>query len=316
MNRVHWAIGIGLCLSSTHRAAAGGTSVYDFTINSNLSGLDASIGVGASTAGTLIGNFDATNNPTGTRTKPGLFGSFGSDENLPVQTSLNFGLVGEPNTNTSGAFRMEFDFGAGLMSMSDYSSNLLASGPESLTAEVTLMTETFRTRNPTFLYLGGFPITIPFGQLSLNSLTATQVGIGPGTLTPIDATHYTFNVVPIVSIAGSVDILGQAFDLPPTPLPLLLSGTLELAGDDAVITSVQPIEIMNSTPLDVAIPQTPLPLPTLDPDNPANVLLDLVLSEISSEMTGTLTTIANGHLVPEPGAISLLIAGIALRRRR
>jgi len=58
MNRVHWAIGIGLCLSSTHRAAAGGTSVYDFTINSNLSGLDASIGVGASTAGTLIGNFD------------------------------------------------------------------------------------------------------------------------------------------------------------------------------------------------------------------------------------------------------------------
>lgn len=317
MNRAYRTCGIGLCLLGVSAAVAGGTSLYDFTINPNLSGLDADINVGVSTAGTLIGNYDEVNNPTGTRTKPGLFGPFGPTENVPVETSLDLALVGSPNTRTSGAFRMEFDFNAGLIAMSDYSTDFLASGAESLTAEITLMTETFRTRNPTFLYLGGFPITIPVGQITLNSLTATQIGIGPGTLTPIDATHFSFSVVPIVSIAGSVDVLGQTLDLPATPIPLLLSGELEVAGDTALITSVQPLEIINSTPLDQALPQIPLPLPTLDPDNPANVLLDLILSEVGAELTGTLTTVANGRLVPEPASLALLLAGAAfvLRRR-
>lgn len=316
MFRVYRTCGVGLCLLTASAAHAGGTSLYDFTINQNLSGLNADINVGVSTAGTLIGNYDEVNNPTGTRTKPGLFGPFGPTENLPVETSLDVALVGSPNTRTSGAFRMEFDFNAGLLAMSDYSTNLLASGAESLTAEITLMTETFRTRNPTFLYLGGFPITIPIGQFTLNSLTATQVGVGPGTLTPIDATHFSFSVVPIVSIAGSVDVLGQTFDLPATPIPLLLSGELEVAGETALITSVQPLEIINSTPLDQALPQIPLPLPTLDPDNPANVLLDLILSEVGAELTGTLTTVANGRLVPEPASLALLLAGAAVVLRR
>lgn len=316
MRRVYGTCGIVLGLLGGSVAGAGGTRVYDFTIDSAQSGLDADISVGVSTGGTLIGNYDVTNNPTGTRTKPGLLGPFGPEENLPVQTSLEVGLVGSPGTHASGAFRMAFDFDSNLVAMTDFASDLLASGPESLTAELTLANETFRTRNPTFLYLGGFPITIPVGQIALNSLTATQVGAGPGTLTPIDADHFTFTVLPIVSIGGSVDVLGQTFDLPATPIPLLLSGTLELNGDAALITSVQPLEIANTTPLDAALPQTPLAIPTLDPDSPANVLLDLVLSEISAELNGTLTTTANGQLVPEPSALALLAAGVLLVARR
>lgn len=298
--------------------APGGSIEYDFQIQPAQSGLNADINVGFGTAGTLVGNWDPTANPTGTRTKPGLFGSFGDDENVPVPIGLDAALSGSPHTTAGGGFRLGFDFAAGLFSMSGYSGDLLQSGPESLSAELTLQTETFRTRNPTFFYLGGIPITLPFGQITLNSLTAAQVGAAPGILTPIDADRYSFIVAPLVELSGSIDIFGQSFDLPATPTPLPLQGEIVFAGDTATLTSVQPLDLSSTTPLDLALPQTPLALPTLDPDSPANVLLDLAADELSASIAGTLSTVAFGEIVPEPATLAalLLLAGAAARTAR
>jgi hypothetical protein len=296
--------------------APGGTVEYDFHILPGQSGLNADISVGFGTAGTLIGNWDPTANPTGTRTKPGLFGPFGDDENVPVPVSLDAALSGSPNTTAGGGFRLGFDLAAGLLSMSGYSGDLLKSGPESLTAELTLQTDTFRTRNPTFFYLGGIPITLPFGQITLNSLTASQVGSAPGVLTPIEANRYAFVVAPLIELSGSIDAFGQSFDLPATPTSLPLQGEIVFSGDTATLTSVQPLDLSNTTPLDLTLPQTPLALPTFDPDSPANVLLDLAADELSASIAGTLSTVAFGEVVPEPATLTMLfLLGVLAARR-
>lgn len=310
---------VSISVSTLAVPTFGGSLQYAFQIQPNESGLQANIDVGFATAGTLVGNWNAESNPTGTRTKPGLLGPFGDTENVPVSMTLDAGLVGSPNTRAGGGFGATFDLNNGLMSLSGLSSDLLKSGPESLTAELTLETETFRTRNPTFLYLGGIPITVPVGQVTLSALSAVQVGdAAPGLLTPIAADRYSFVVAPLVQLTGSAEVLGQVFDLPATPLPLPLQGEVVFAGDTALLTAIQPIDFQNTTPVDLTLPETPLALPTFDPNNPANVLLNLALSEISASLAGTLTLSATGEIVPEPGSAGLLLMSVlilAARRR-
>ncbi|MFO0839989.1 MAG: hypothetical protein U1D55_15890 [Phycisphaerae bacterium] len=287
---------------------------YSFTLNSAASGLNGTISTTVSTTGTLIGDYDATNNPAGTRTKPGLFGSFGATENLPVNVSLGGNVGGQQTTSSAGTFQLALDAAAGTVSISDYSVDLLHSGPFDLPLSVTLQTESFRTRSPDFLYLGGIPITLPLGNASITSLSAAQVAGAslPGTLTKIGPNRYSFTVTPIVLITASVDVLGNPLSVPGAPLPLPLSGEILLSGNTATLTSVQPIDLTNSAAPGVALPQFPLALPTLS--TPANVLMNLTLDSISGGIQGTLNTQALGTLIPEPGMFTLAIATIAAMR--
>ena len=78
---------------------------YRFTYLPTQSGLNATLSATVSTSGTMIGNYDAAANPTGTRTKPGIFGSFGSTENLPVAVQdLSVAAEGQVATQTVGSF--------------------------------------------------------------------------------------------------------------------------------------------------------------------------------------------------------------------
>lgn len=299
-----------------------GTVPYDFTLKPAQSGLNAGVGVSFHTAGTLIGNYHATDNPTGTRTKPGLFGSFGSTENLPVEiTTFDVGINGNPNSQTGGAFSLAIDADLGVVNLSNLALNFLQSGPAVLNATVSIETESFRTRNPTSTYPGGIPITLPIGQLTLTSLTAMQVGGAvPGVITPIGPGTYQIVMAPLVEIAGEVDVLGTPMMLPPTIAPLPLAGTLVLSGDDALLTALQPIDFAQSLDPNLALPETPLELPTiLPPGNVANVLLNLMLESVTATIDGELSLTANGVRVPEPSAAAcaalLLLAG-ALRRGR
>lgn len=298
--------------------ASAGVALYDFTIKSARSGLDASIEVSADTVGTLIGNYDPDGNPTGTRTKPGLFGPFGDTENLPVGVSLGASLAGTPRTQSAGGFQLTVDPGAGILNMSKFTADFLHSGPEALGAEISLLTETFRTRNPTFLYLGGIPITIPIGEVVLSSLSATQIGaFAPGTLTPLSGGRYAFVAAPLVGLTGTIDILGTELELPVTPVPLVLTGEIAFDGDAAHLTSVQPLDLGASVDPMVALPQIPLDLPTLNPSAPAHVLLDLALESIGVSLVGELRTEANGILVPEPATFVLTaVLGMLYFRRR
>jgi hypothetical protein len=311
------------CLPLFVLAMSAGAQVagpYDFTVNTAASGLNAQLDLRANTAGTLIGDYSAEN-PTGTRTKPGLFGTFGDTENLPVGVQLSPALGGPIATAPTGAFSLDIDPDALTLGIRNYAVDFIGlAGSVDLPLTITLTTENFRTRNPSSTYPGGIPVTLPFGEASLTRFSATQVGTGGGTLTPTGPGTFDFVAIPIVQFDLTFSILGNEFTLPLVPAPFPLAGSLAFSGDSASLLSVIPIEFEDGIDLEEALPEFPLALPTvLPPGGTANVILALMLSRISAEMNGQLTTAADGLLVPAPGfaALSVVaVVGLARRRRR
>src|SRR5262245_28196743 len=185
-------------LSVAGIASAGPVLPYEFQVATDLSGLNADISLTAATDGTLIGNWDPVNNPTGTRTKPGLFGPFGPDENVPVPLSLGGTIGGPAQTSSSGSFGLAVDLVNNAVILTNYLMNFLNSGPLDLPASVTLDFDSFRTRNPTSI-VPGIPVTLPIGAATVSKFSVMQVGPGvSGLLTPTGPNTYTFVTAPLV----------------------------------------------------------------------------------------------------------------------
>jgi hypothetical protein len=291
---------------------------YQFVVKPQQSGLDADLTAGIETSGTLIGNYNIDTNPTGTRTKPGLFGSFGETENLPVNTLLSLGVDEVLSTSSAGSFGFSFNEAAGVASFDGFAVDFLSGGSLNVPIGVTIQYDSFRSRSPSSSYPGGFPITLPIGQASLTSFRVMQVGGSAGTITRTGASTLDFAVGVLVQYDLTLSVLGQEFTLPTAPLPFGLSGTITTNGSAAQITTLTPVLFDQTLPLNQTLPQIPLSLPTvLPPGATADVLLDLTLSEVSLGLDGNASTVANGQIVPAPGAWAAVLAGmIASRRRR
>jgi hypothetical protein len=287
-----------MCATATAPAAT-----YDMTIRTNASGLSATLNLTANTAGTLIGDWDPNTNPAGTRTKPGAFGSFGDTENVPVDVTLDSVFGGPIDTAPSGSFQLALNPALGTLEVLGFSSDLLGGESVALGLSVTLETATFRTRNPTSLFPGGVPITIPLGDATLLQLTATQGAVpGAGTLTETGPGQYDFAAAVPVELQSSLDFFGNPLAPPPTPALLALAGQIVVSGDSASLVSSQPLAFAQSQDPNTALPEMPLALPTvLPPGSTANVLLHLVLQTVNSSVTGTNALAASGALLARPG---------------
>jgi hypothetical protein len=297
----------GLCAASAANA-----QLYDFTINPTSSGLAGPLSFEAQTSGTLIGNHDAATNPAGTRTKPGLFGPFGDTENIAVPASLDIGLAGAINTSTAGTLRLDLDPGTGTLTMTNFAADFLSGGSINLPITLGLLFESFRTRSPSSSYIGGLPINLPIGSASLTQLTATQVGSGAGVLTPTGPSTYDFSLAAVMLLAGEFSALDESFQLPGQAAPIAFAGTIVLDGATAVLTSLTPLVFDTGVQPGLALPQFPLPLPTLlPPGGTANLLLDLTLTDIGISFDGSSKFTATGVVVPVPGAGLLLLTGLA-----
>jgi hypothetical protein len=302
---------LGLCAASPATA-----QLYEFTINPASSRLAGPLSLAAQTTGMLIGDYDAAANPAGTRTKPGLFGTFGATENIPVPASLGIEVSGPIDTRTAGALRLDLDPGAGTVTMTDFGANFLHGGAVNIPVTVGLLFDSFRTRNPSSTYVGGFPLNLPIGEASLTQLAAGQVGSGAGVLTPSSANTYDFSLAAVMLITAEFSVLDNNFQAPGVPTPIGLTGSIVLNGATATLTSFAPVVLTTSTEPGVELPQFPLGLPTvLPPGATANLLLDLTLTKVGLSFDGTSTLNATGVVVPAPGAGVLLLTGLALLGR-
>ena len=310
------AASLTACIPTLLHAQSG---LWNFSLDTTQSGLNATLDNSTSTAGTLIGVYDPTTNPTGTRTKPGIniFQPFGATENLPVNITLGANLSGNVDSDAAGSFGLDINTATNSVTMSGLTLNLLSDGPASVPVTIALGSPGFRTRNPSFLYPPG-NITIPIGSASLVALAANQASPAVGTLTSTGLNTYDFSILTLVNLDIGFDLLGNPFALPgAVAIPLLFSGSLSFNGTSATLLSVQPLDFMQSAQPALTLPEFELPLPTLNPATPANVKLNLALSDIMLGIDGTLTTRANGSLIPAPTSLlALLSAGLLSSRRR
>ncbi|VAX39189.1 hypothetical protein MNBD_PLANCTO03-2044 [hydrothermal vent metagenome] len=281
-------------------ASVAHAQTYTFAIDPTLSGLTATMGFDIDTAGTLIGDWNPDTNPAGTRTKPGLWGSFGSTENLPAAVEMGIAILGDLDTQTAGSFAVAIDLELGLITIDSFVADLVAGGPAVLPATLSLSPESFRTRQPESVYIG-IPIDIPIGELALTSLTLTQTATAPGTLVEIEEGRYSFAVLGAAEMAGTYELLGTPTDIPPTPTVLAITGEIVLAGETATITSVQLFDQSDVQNPGEPIPEFPMEIPTiLPPGEIASLLMNLVLEQVATTFIGDLTLTADGSLLACP----------------
>ncbi|MFN0128811.1 MAG: hypothetical protein ACKV19_19240 [Verrucomicrobiales bacterium] len=296
-------------------------ATFAFSLTPEGTRLTGNIGITAAATGSLLGDYESETNPSGTRTKPGLFGSFGSTENVAVPVDLIPGLNGPVNSVPGGAFQLQLNAEAGTVVLSGLTLDLLPGGPLTIPSTVTLEYNTFRTRSPSSLFIGGFPLSVPLGENQLTALAAAQIGSAAGEATPAGINLWDFSISTLLLISGSFEGLLGAAPLPPIPVPYTLNGQIRVDGDgeSAHVTASSGFDFSNSTDLGLDLPALPFGLPTLlPPGGTAIVVLDLSLSSLSAELSSTLSIAAPGRVIPEPGA-ALVACGLfwtSLRRRR
>lgn len=278
-------------------AAAADAQVFDCTINSAASGINGTFTVNVAMPGTLIGNWDAATNAGGTRTKTGLFGTFGATENLPVNISLSGGVNNSAiNTNPAGGFTLLLDLDGQVAIISEYAVNLIASGPLVIPFTTLFTTEAFRTRVPTSTYIAG-SINVPIGNANVSVFRTVQTGGGTGTLVETGPNTYTFAVPVELDLIYEAELLGSPLSSPGgSPTVAVIAGSVTLQPDGtALISTSQDIGSSVTQSPNQALPAVPFALPTiLPPGSTANVLLNLTLQTLSTTTTGTQSLVIVG----------------------
>ncbi len=272
----------------------------EFSIDTKTSSasIDASTSVDAS--GFLIGDYDAKTNPEGTQTRPGLFGGSG---NQPIDTLTVLESSTSLDAMPSGGMSISLDTLNGVGSIDGFSIDLLNGDEASTSLSVTIGFDTFRTFSPSFLYLGGIPITLPLGEVgNISSATLSQTGEALIVLAPADLPE-AFEVSGVIPASLSMVVSfalpgGEPTAFPIEDLPVLvpISGQLEVFGNgNASLTlSATPEPIMNTIPIEgVDLPGIPFELPTLGADT-AGVLFTLSPQSIAFDASIALTINANG----------------------
>jgi hypothetical protein len=235
-------------------------------------------------AGTLIGDYDATNNPTGTRTIPGFFGGSG---NNPINYTASFALAGDINSHPLGSLVIGVDPEILQIRISGLDLDMLGAVPGTLAATLNINYQTFHTQQPNAIFPGGINIPLPVGNGSVTTLRAVQTSDATGVLAPQKNGSFDFAVAVPVDISTVATLLGQqVLDGTPTPAVLPLTGNIVVTGNSVTIsfsasnqtTTTQPITGGTFSNLALAIPTV---IPT---GSTANVLMS---GEVTSVSLGT-----------------------------
>ena len=246
--------------------------------------------------GNLTGDHDATSNPTGTITIPGVWGGSGNQE-IPVELSTGTGISG--TSNPGGNLGIEVFPSQGNAIIYGLFLDVLNETPITASLTASLLFEVFHTENPTSIYPGGIPIDLPLGEGDVTLCLIEQSESVSAAITPIDDQTYQIDAILPVELNLEASVNEQTIPLGPLPGAVLLSGQLSSINGKQIFNaslSIDEQEIVD-LPGDEPLPAVPLPLPTiLPPGGTANVLLTLIPQSTSL----TVSVTANITAVGEP----------------
>ncbi len=272
-----------------------GATTADLTVSADASSVTVNAALTAIFPGSLIGNWDSVENPTGTITRPGLFGGSG---NQPVPMTATIVTDGGFSSSPAGGMLATIDLDANTLALDGFSLDLLNGATPALPLTLEMEFETFRTFQPDSVYIGGFTVPIPLGEALITQFTLAQDGApGLATLTPDGVGGYLVTGALPALVTLEAIVLDQA--LAPTALPVVLPlvGTLSLDGSTITLELTATMSADETIPGDPgsAIDNMPFDLPTiLPPGETAHLLLSAVLESLSTQLSLDLTIVAEG----------------------
>lgn len=270
---------------------------YEFSIDQNASEIVQSSSIGVPFSGSLKGNYDQESNPDGTRTLLGLFGG-GSTDNNDVPYVAAFSIEGSNQSNPLGAFRFTVDPELLTATMSGLALDVLGGTTSTLAATLNLEFDTFRSVAPSSLFLGGFEVPIPLGDVEIQSFVMTQTADAIFTIVPGegDQPDTIAGMVP-VDLTFEMQILDQEISGEPLPIMLPLTGTYVENDNGARIEIVVNFEFDQPLPAaGLPIENIPFDIPTiLPPGSTASLLMSGTDSEGSTAGVWDLLIVADGE---------------------
>jgi len=253
--------------------------------------------------GVLIGDYDAKTYPEGTMTRPGVWGGSG---NNPIACSIEPVAGGPFSENLEGTLDIDFDFENSTMLISAIEFQALADSTIQFPLSVIFEYETFRSITPDSLFIGGFPVEIPFGEGLVTRLDMSLAVSVPVELIPASSTQWSYQSEMPVMMTMELEILETSTG----PLPFLgvlfLDGTVTNEGGEISITgtsSWKNQEVIPDPP--IFFDNLPLELPTIIPPGDfAGVYLSVAADEIVSTIIASFQFNAVGETNTNPSDIN------------
>lgn len=300
------AVGLALVLAAgTAAPVLADELAYDCAVDAKSSTLTQTTSATAPFAGTFKGNYDATTNPTGTRTLPGYFGGSG---NNPIPYVASFVVDGEIVTSPTGTLRLGVDLESLTVRVTGLALDFLGGEPAELGATVNINYQTFHTVSPSSIYPGGVNIPVPVGSAVISELTAAQTGGGVfGALIPQKDGSFQFTAAVPVEYTLVASALGQPIgDGAPVAAVLPMTGRLVVGADGIALT----LDVEGGDSIDQPLELDPFvdqafALPTvLPPGGTANLLLSGDVTSIALDTTIVATIVIDGVRAAVPGDVN------------
>ncbi|MEE2907770.1 MAG: hypothetical protein VX527_08050 [Planctomycetota bacterium] len=263
----------------------------DLQIQPSESSLSMDMSTSVANTGHLIGNHNSETNPDGTITIPGLWGGSGNQE---ISIELSSGTAAVGSSAPSGSLSVEPFESEGLVIIHDLLLDLLNDSTIPVSLSVTMLYESFHTQNPTSVFPGGIPITLPIASVDLESCLIEQMQSVTAPLEEVGDQVYSINAIVPVMVSMEATFEGQPLPLVPIPAAMFLIGELHYTADGAqfdIVLDIQEEEVID-IPGDEPLPAFPLSLPTIVPPGGfAELLITLIPQSTSMGL------ILNGTLV-------------------
>ncbi len=305
---------VQLLIAAAAAASSANAQSFSFSLQDALSSTNIGANFAIDLPGAGIGDFDAASNPGGTSTCTNLFGAC-NNTSIAFTNSLEIDSVfaGSP----SGSFAASVDTAAGVAVVSNFIASPLGKDSGGADLTLNLLYNTFRTTQPNSLFVGGFNLPLPLGQVAVDNLLLVQTADAAGVLTPTAVNGvYDFAALLPTELSFEIDFLGSATQVGPLPFPLPVVGTLDLRNPQAQLTLTVDASGKQTIPNPLGgqtFEDIPLGLPTiLPPGSVANLVFDITpgdlalsfLTDLDWSALGTAVCEASNYCVSTPNTFS------------